>query len=402
MEALATPNMELQPLVTISLIWTEWLAAQDLDQLSQHPLLLALERNEASLATLKTLLVQHGHYSRHFTRYLCALMGHLQDADDVLALMENMREEMGVDGQDCITHADMFQRTLRVLGVSPADEPALPQTAAMVRTMLGHCQNTDALVGLAAMCLGAEAIVPLIYRPILQALEHKGYGEDATEFFKLHIEEDEDHALTMLAIMERLTQGDEQRRALAIDVGREVINRRVEMFDAIWQQSQALATAESSRGDDSGRFSSADFGRVPSRLQARLPERLSHSQVMQASHDASATFSAQRKHKVHIVDLPSFAISMTVGRLDAAESTRLHRHNYETLIYVMQGEGYSRIGDRQVPWRAGDALYVPVWAEHQHVNTGTGECVYLACENAPMLQNLGGIALREELGPIHG
>ncbi|POZ63220.1 iron-containing redox enzyme family protein [Chromobacterium alticapitis] len=396
MTAIATKSSKTPLVAGMSLIWADWLEEQDLSRLVQHPLLQALERDEASLSTLKTLLLQHSHYSRHFTRYLCALMGQLDQADDVLALMENMREEMGVDGENRITHAEMFQRTLRVLGIAPADEAPLPATLAMVDTMMGHCQNRDALAGLAAMCLGAEAIVPLIYRPILQALKRFGYGEDATEFFSLHIEEDEDHALTMLAIMQRLTQDDDSRRAMAAQVGRELIERRVAMFDAIWQQCQAAAAATAQAGD--GRFSSADFWRVPSRLRAQVPAKLSHSQVMQASHGGDASFSSERKHKVHIVDLPSNTISMTIGRLDAAEGTRLHRHNYETMIYVMQGEGYSRIGERTVPWRAGDAIYVPVWAEHQHVNTGGGECVYLACENAPLLQNLGGIALREELG----
>ncbi|MCJ2374223.1 iron-containing redox enzyme family protein [Pseudomonas sp. RGM 3321] len=397
MDVIASHSMEAASLPGLSILWAHWLTAQDLNQLVHHPLLRSLERNELSLAALKTLLIQHGHYSRHFTRYLCALMGQLERAEDVLALMENMREEMGVDGQGRVTHAELFQRTLHVLGISNADEKPLPETTTMVKTMLAHCQNSDALAGLAAMCLGAEAIVPLIYRPIMQALVQKGYGDEATEFFSLHIEEDEGHAFTMLAILQRLVNGDEKRRESATRIGHEMIECRIAMFDAIWQQSLALAASESGSRDRESRFSSSDFWRVPSRLQARLPDRLCHPQVMQATHGHDATFSSQRKHKVHIVDLPSHAISMTVGRLDPAETTRLHRHNYETMIYIMQGDGYSRIGDQKVPWSAGDAIYVPVWAEHQHVNTCEGECVYLACENAPMLQNMGGIALREEL-----
>ncbi|WP_156188021.1 iron-containing redox enzyme family protein [Chromobacterium sp. LK11] len=397
MEALLEKSGSKTPLIAgMSLIWADWLKEEDLQGLVEHPLLQALERKEASLATVRTLLIQHSHYSRHFTRYLCALMGQLSDPADVMALMENMREEMGVDGGSSITHAEMFQRTLRVVGAAPASHAPLPQTLAMVDTMMGHCQSPDALAGLAAMCLGAEAIVPLIYRPILQALQHHGFGEDATEFFSLHIEEDEDHALTMLAIMQRLTLDQDARREQAIAVGRELIARRVAMFDAIWAHCQAQPVAAPAAAP-AGHFSSADFWRVPSQLQAQLPERLSHQQVMAASQGGDQAFSSERKHKVHIVDLPSRTISLTIGRLEEGEATRLHRHNYETVIYVTQGQGYSRIGDRQVPWRAGDAIYVPVWAEHQHVNTGAEECVYLACENAPLLQNLGGIALREEL-----
>lgn len=146
-------------------------------------------------------------------------------------------------------------------------------------------------------------------------------------------------------------------------------------------------------------YSSADFWRVPSELKAEVPERLHHPDVMDAQGDGSQKFSEDRRHKVHIVDLPTKTISMTIGRLEPGEATRLHRHNYETVIYVVSGEGFSRIGNRIVEWSAGDAFYVPIWAAHQHVSrAATQECVYVACENAPLLQNLGGIALREELG----
>jgi len=63
---------------------------------------------------------------------------------------------------------------------------------------------------------------------------------------------------------------------------------------------------------------------------------------------------------------------------------------------VLSGSGYSIIEDRRVDWSAGDAFYIPIWAWHQHVNeSDNNEAQYVACENAPMLQNLG-LALREE------
>src|SRR6218665_34812 len=264
----------------MSLIWADWLQERDLGRLVQHPLLQALTRNEASLNTLKTLLIQHSHYWQYFTRYLCGLMGQLDNANDVLALMENLREEMGVNDGSSTTHAEIFQRTLRVLDLVPAVHAVLPQTQDMIDTMMAHCKSPDALTGLAAMCLGAEAIVPLIYRPILHALQYFGYGEDATEFFSLHIEEDEDHALTMLTIMNQLTQEQPMRRDLAANVGRELIERRIAMFDAIWLQSQTEPSPIPELRAET-QISSADFWRVSNRLQVHLPARLNHSQVME-------------------------------------------------------------------------------------------------------------------------
>jgi quercetin dioxygenase-like cupin family protein len=144
-----------------------------------------------------------------------------------------------------------------------------------------------------------------------------------------------------------------------------------------------------------GKYSSKDFGKTPSRLSARIPERLLHKNVESTNLDAG--FSRERKHPVFVVDLPSVAISMTIGGLDPGQSTNRHRHTYETIIYVLEGKGYTMVEDKRVDWEAGDAIYVPVWAWHQHFNlSDTASCRYVACENAPLLQNLGGIAIREE------
>jgi quercetin dioxygenase-like cupin family protein len=143
-------------------------------------------------------------------------------------------------------------------------------------------------------------------------------------------------------------------------------------------------------------YSSSDFAGVASRLAADLPEKLIHKNVLDNGSASESEFSQQRHHLVRIVDLPSKVMSMTIGGLEPGQSSRLHRHNYETLIYILEGTGKSRIGDQEVAWVKGDAIYVPVWAWHQHSNLSTTEpALYLACENAPHLQNLG-IALREE------
>ena len=79
------------------------------------------------------------------------------------------------------------------------------------------------------------------------------------------------------------------------------------------------------------------------------------------------------------------------------EKTRMHRHNYETLIYIVEGRGYSLIEGKKLEWESGDSIYIPVWNWHQHVNSDQkNQAKYIACENTPLLQNLGGIALREE------
>jgi quercetin dioxygenase-like cupin family protein len=143
------------------------------------------------------------------------------------------------------------------------------------------------------------------------------------------------------------------------------------------------------------RYTSRDFAAVPAALAAEDAERLLHSDVIDAADGRENAFSAERQHSVWVVDLPTRTLSMTIGGLNPGQSTRMHRHNYETVIYVLSGAGRSVIGGREVSWKAGDAFYVPAWAWHQHVNDRDVSAFYLACENAPLLQNLG-VAIREE------
>jgi gentisate 1,2-dioxygenase len=139
-------------------------------------------------------------------------------------------------------------------------------------------------------------------------------------------------------------------------------------------------------------FSSKDFALTKSVLSVGDSIGLVQRDLLA---NFSKNFSGERQHGVAIVDLPAKSLSMTIGHLQPGQATRSHRHNYETLIYITQGSGHTIVGEEAVQWRRGDALYVPVWHWHHHVADADQEVVYVACENAPLLQNLG-VALREE------
>lgn len=144
------------------------------------------------------------------------------------------------------------------------------------------------------------------------------------------------------------------------------------------------------------KFSSRDFGETRPEITPATPDRpLIHKNVTGTSNQANDDFTSDRKHPVHIVDLPSSSVSMSIGGIDPGESTGMHRHSYETIIYVLKGKGYSVVDGERYDWEAGDAILVPRWNWHQHFNTGDEYVKYVGAENAPMLQNLG-LALREE------
>jgi quercetin dioxygenase-like cupin family protein len=143
-------------------------------------------------------------------------------------------------------------------------------------------------------------------------------------------------------------------------------------------------------------FHSADFDKTPPSVRVVIPEKLIHKAV--ESEGVKAAYSNERKHPVYFVDLPSHAISMTLGGLLPGGCSNRHRHTYETIIYVLEGYGYTLVEELKVEWQTGDAVYIPVWAWHHHVNLDEkNPAKYIACENAPMLQNLGRLAIREEV-----
>lgn len=110
----------------------------------------------------------------------------------------------------------------------------------------------------------------------------------------------------------------------------------------------------------------------------------------------AASFSASRGHPVWSVELDSRNVSLSIGLLEGGCSTSNHRHAYETLVYVLEGSGYSIVEHERVPWQAGDAFYVAPWNWHQHVADEGTRVRYLAATNLPLLLALGQTVLRQE------
>jgi gentisate 1,2-dioxygenase len=66
-----------------------------------------------------------------------------------------------------------------------------------------------------------------------------------------------------------------------------------------------------------------------------------------------------------------------------------HRHIYEETNYVIAGEGYSIIEDQKYQWKKGDTLVIPVFAWHQHFNSGKEQARFLVITNRPAMESTG-------------
>jgi len=115
------------------------------------------------------------------------------------------------------------------------------------------------------------------------------------------------------------------------------------------------------------------------------PEKMAHKNPL-----GDMYMDAQdRKHRGRDVDLPMRTINIHLTEMAPGETTRLHKHHNEAVVYIVKGKGYSTIQGRRYDWETGDFLYIPVFCWHSHTNSTDQPAYYMGITNKRMLDWLG-------------
>jgi pyrroloquinoline quinone (PQQ) biosynthesis protein C len=210
-----------------SSIKQEWL-----DKLGSTQFLTKCRSGKISRDELHLFVKQQQLYSRHFTRYLSALLSNVEDDRDRLELTRNLFEEMGLGEAAGIPHSVLYQNMLANLGITP-DETPLPATQQLIDTMFQCCRFPNYMVGLGALCLGAEAIVPYIYSIIVDGFLFIGESLENLEFFMLHIQCDDEHSETMLEIIAKELARNPNTKIDLYYGADKLIQARVDFFNGL-------------------------------------------------------------------------------------------------------------------------------------------------------------------------
>lgn len=214
------------------------LAKRNAALVCRHPFVRRCASGEASLAALTMFLGQHGKYGACFTRYLCALISNLYDGDDVQRLASNLAEELGMAGGHVEPHSRIYARMLSDFGIDLKHTPTLPGTQALIDTMFDYCRRRNPAYGLAALCLGAESIVPALYRDLMQGFTACGIAPERLEFFRIHIECDDGHSEIMRDILARMLEQDPRQRDFVHEASTRLIRARLNFFTNIeWESA---------------------------------------------------------------------------------------------------------------------------------------------------------------------
>ncbi|OJH39888.1 iron-containing redox enzyme family protein [Cystobacter ferrugineus] len=383
-----------------------------------HPYLRALASGELPdpVGALRDYAHQYYAYSINFQRYLTATISQLDSSEHRRALLANLLEEAhGVSPDEAelmrrhgielewvenVPHPVLYRRYLEALRMDEAwlrAHPFCDEAVQWSQLFLQCCSSLGAPVAVGAMGLGTELIVRRVYTPILEAIKtYMDVSPRDRVFFDLHQKIDDEHGEVLLRIAEELAE-DPTKRALLRTGALMALNLRAGFYDSLLCRAREMPCV--TRSGSSG---FVDTTRNRDSLEPRPVEHaletLIHRQV--GREGVAEAFSRSRGHPVYEVSLPSRSVSFSVGELAPGHATSNHRHAYESLIYVLEGSGWSIIEGQRVEWRAGDALYVPPWNWHQHV-AGGEKALYLTGTNLPLLHQLGQTVLRQEQGPAN-
>lgn len=212
------------------------LGIEPFERLNQTRFLCKCRENSITKAEMDNYIIQQYFYSTYFTRFLCALMANLSSQEDILKLAENLFDELGISN-DGMSHDNLYKDTAAHLDVSLDMQTMLPETKALINSMLIYCKDPNPLKGLAALYFGAEVIVGLIYPQIILGIKSLHYTDKrAWNFFEIHVHCDAEHQRLLHEILIKEINNSKDNLLLTKEVGRDMIQKRIHFFDSITQQ----------------------------------------------------------------------------------------------------------------------------------------------------------------------
>ena len=224
-----TLNNQVNPLANS--IWNDWQLEQWIETLNASSFIQACDNKTITRSALDHFTAQHYLYAKHFTRFLCAALSHVDIEEERLALVENLFEEMGADKPEAITHAAMFREMLGNLDIIIEHEAVAKETQDLIEAMYSTCRQ-GFLPAMAALCLGAEAIVPHLYGKVIEGYQSVGVPSQKLAFYKVHVEDDEEHALVMERILRRTVSENPEAKKEILETAGEIVKYRQKFLNA--------------------------------------------------------------------------------------------------------------------------------------------------------------------------
>lgn len=210
-----------------------------------HPYLtrLSMGRLPNMEQALREYAFQYSIYSDWFVQYLDAVIANLKSPAHVESLLENLEEEKGDPNAERMEerpHVEIFADFKKRIGIDDAFTSShAPSTTVLIwrDLFLQKCRSEIPGVGLGAIGLATEFIVPHVYTYLIDAIDkHTKFEREASLFFRLHVECDAEHADEIVDVTTDLAKDVETREGIRFGVFSALNLRR-----AFWDSQLAAA-----------------------------------------------------------------------------------------------------------------------------------------------------------------
>jgi len=256
-EAIRSEVAGTEPLDSWQLIY-EGSAAQFVEALSReafahpavhHPYLQRLAAGDVPDVryALRDYAVQYRCYGAEFPNYLQGVIDHLEVERHRDVLLENLEEEKGdpnSDDPEKMPHTRLFAEFCAAAGADPGylrHNPACMTAVVWRDLFLQKCRSAQTGVGLAAIGIATEMVVPTMYRYLLQAIrEHSELTERDAAFFAIHASCDDAHARALMDITMDVSDRQETREAIRFGVI-SALNLRKAFWDVMLSRALHLS-----------------------------------------------------------------------------------------------------------------------------------------------------------------
>jgi pyrroloquinoline quinone (PQQ) biosynthesis protein C/quercetin dioxygenase-like cupin family protein len=329
----------------------------------------ACRKGYLTIEDFQFIFSQYYLYSKNFTRYIAALMANSNNDYYRSRLSENLWEEGG-GAEPEKRHAELFRRFLReALSIDIEKIDYLDSTSYFVREYLDFCLKSHPMAGSAFLSLGTEGIVAGMYSIFVEGMHKAGIDDSKLQFFHLHMECDDEHAVTLEEMMFSYSDQPEWYNSCLQAMDR-ALTLRYRFFENLYEGLQYRRLKGLIDGIQS-RESLAP--KIPDSTKLLWRQESSAIPLYSNTNDRlNIQFEVER------LPLKTEALDPRVVRIPVGRYNEKHRHAHETIFYIIAGEGKVIVDNSAIEVKAGDVVFVPRWAMHQSQNGGNTEMVILA------------------------
>ncbi|HVI49273.1 MAG TPA: iron-containing redox enzyme family protein [Chitinophaga sp.] len=337
----------------------------------------ACRRGWLTKEDFKYIFSQYYLYCKNFTRYITGVMTNCEDDLQRANLSENLWEEAG-EKEPEKRHAEIFRKFLKeVLEIDLKAIKFEPFTYQFVNSYLKESQRPDIVHGTAFLSLGTEGIVAEMYKQFIEGMLKAGIHDSDLLFFHLHVECDDDHALTlenMLMSYQHQPNWFETAKT-AVDIA---LNLRYDFFNNLYKALYLNKITPVINGIIDGQSLAANT--------TQLHYERKHDKIYQNKEDENnIEFSVDR------IALSGQVLDPRIVHIPSGKQNENHSHAHETYIYIIQGNGTVKIDDMEFPVSAGSSILVPRWSRHQTSNTSENEeLIFLGVTDFNLTKNFPG------------